>query len=156
MNCPVRRVITLKLKPFSINAMFCRDKRHKTIEAQEWSCSVLVALALKENKKKLKELRQYFDPMKHVYKVDLTFFYPKHVLYRKDGGISARAHDLSNVEKPLIDLIFLPMFYDRPSPYGAKNLNIDDKYITDLRSRKRVGKDFRIRVTLNIKDLPSN
>ena len=152
----MRRVITLKLKPFSINAMFCRDKRHKTIEAQEWSCSVLVALALKENKKKLKELRQYFDPMKHVYKVDLTFFYPKHVLYRKDGGISARAHDLSNVEKPLIDLVFLPMFYDRPSPYGAKNLNIDDKYVTDLRSRKRVGKDFRIRVTLNIKDLPSN
>ena len=151
----MRRVITLKLKPFSINAMFCRDKRHKTIEAQEWSCSVLVALALKENKKKLKELRQYFDPLKHVYKVDLTFFYPKHVLYRKDGGISARAHDLSNVEKPLIDLVFLPMFYDRPSPYGAKNLNIDDKYITDLRSRKRVGKDFRIRITLNIKELPS-
>ena len=149
MNCPVRRVITLKLKPFSINAMFCRDKRHKTIEAQEWSCSVLVALALKENKKN-------FDPKKHVYKVDLTFFYPKHVLHKKEGGISARAHDLSNVEKPLIDLIFLPMFYDRPSPYGAKNLNIDDKYITDLRSRKRVGKDFRIRVTLNIKDLPSN
>jgi hypothetical protein len=136
--------------------MFCRDKRHKTIEAQEWSCSVLVALALKENKKKLKELRQYFDPKKHVYKVDLTFFYPKHVLHKKEGGISARAHDLSNVEKPLIDLIFLPMFYDRPSPYGAKNLNIDDKYITDLRSRKRVGKDFRVRVTLNIKDLPSN
>ena len=136
--------------------MFCRDKRHKTIEAQEWSCSVLVALALKENKKKLKELRQHFDPMKHVYKVDLTFFYPKHVLFRKDGGISARAHDLSNVEKPLIDLVFLPMFYDRPSPYGAKNLNIDDKYIIDLRSRKRVGKDFRIRVALNIKDLPKN
>ncbi len=152
----MRRVITLKLKPFSINAMFCRDKRHKTIEAQEWSCSVLVALALKENKKKLKELRQHFDPKKHVYKVDLTLFYPKHVLFRKDGGISARAHDLSNVEKPLIDLVFLPMFYDRPSPYGAKNLNIDDKYIVDLRSRKRVGKDFRIRVTLNIKDLPRN
>lgn len=136
--------------------MFCRDKRHKTIEAQEWSCSVLVALALKENKKKLKELRQYFDPKKHVYKVDLTFFYPKHVLHKKEGGISARAHDLSNVEKPLIDLIFLPMFYDRPSPYGAKNLNIDDKYIIDLRSRKRVGKDFRMRVTLNIRDLPRN
>ena len=98
MNCPVRRVITLKLKPFSIKAMFCRDKRHKTIEAQECSCSVLVALALKENKKKLKELRQYFDPKKHVYKVDLTFFYPKHVLHKKEGGISARAHDLSNVE----------------------------------------------------------
>jgi hypothetical protein len=73
----VRRLITLKLKPFSINAMFCRDKRYKTIEAQEWSSSILVALALKENKKKLKELRQHFDPMKHVYKVELTFLLPR-------------------------------------------------------------------------------
>ena len=149
----MRRLITLKLKPFSINAMFCRDKRHKTVEAQEWSASVLVALALKENKKKLKELRQYFDPKKHVYKVDLTFFYPKHVLHTKEGPISARAHDLSNIEKPLIDLIFLPMFYDRPSPYGAKNLNIDDKYVTHLVSKKRVGKCFKIKVSIQIKDL---
>ena len=133
--------------------MFCRDKRHKTIEAQEWSASILVALALKENKKKLKELRQHFDYKKHVYKVDLTFFYPKHVLHTKEGPISARAHDLSNVEKPLIDLIFLPMFYDRPSPYGAKNLNIDDKYITHLVSKKRVGKSFKIKVSIQIKSL---
>ena len=149
----MRRVITLKLKPFSINAMFCRDKRHKTIEAQEWSCSVLVALALKENKKKLKELRQYFDPMKHVYNVDLTFFYPQHVLYRKDGGVSASAHDFSNVEKPLIDLVFLPKFYDRPSPYGAKNLNIDDKYVTHLVSKKQSGKAFKIKISIQIKPI---
>lgn len=149
----MRRVITLKLKPFSINAMYCRDKRHKTIACQEWSSSVLVALALKENKKKLKELRQYFDPLKHVYKIDLTFFYPKHVLYTKEGRVSGRAHDLSNVEKPLIDLVFLPLYYDRPSPYGAKNLNIDDKYITHLVSKKRVGKCFKIKVSIQIKDL---
>ena len=133
--------------------MFCRDKRHKTIEAQEWSSSVLVALALKENKKKLKELRQYFDPKKHVYKVDLIFSYPKHVLHTKEGPISARAHDLSNIEKPLIDLVFLHMFYDRTSPYGSKNLKIDDKYITHLVSKKRVGKSFKIKVTIQIKDL---
>ena len=151
----MRRVVTLKLKPFSINAMFCRDKRHKTIEAQEWSCSVLVALALKENKKKLKELRQYFDPMKHVYKVELTFFYPDHVLYTKQGHVSSKAHDLSNVEKPLIDLVFLPKFYDRPSPYGAKNLNIDDKYILQLTSKKQSGKSFKIKISLHIKPTPN-
>ena len=151
----MRRVITLKLKPFSINAMFCRDKRHKTIEAQVWACSVLVALALKENKKKLKELRQYFDPMKHVYKVELTFFYPDHVLYTKQGHVSSKAHDLSNVEKPLIDLVFLPKFYDRPSPYGAKNLNIDDKYILQLTSKKQSGKSFKIKISLHIKPTPN-
>ena len=149
----MRRVLTLKLKPFSINAMFCRDKRYKTIEAQEWSASILVALALKENKKKLKELRQYFDPNKHVYKVDLNFIYPQHILHTKEGLISNRAHDLSNVEKPLIDLIFLPVFYDKPSPYGAKNLNIDDKYITHLVSKKRVGKSYKIKVTIQVKAL---
>ena len=131
--------------------MFCRDKRHKTIEAQEWSSSILVALALKENKKKLKELRQYFDPKKHVYKVDLTFFYPKHVLHTKDDGrVSGRAHDLSNVEKPLIDLVFLPRYYDLPVPYGAKNLNMDDRFITHLVSRKRVGKSFKIKVSIQV------
>ena len=133
--------------------MFCRDKRHKTTEAQEWAASILVALALKENKKKLKELRQYFDPMKHVYKVDLSFFYPKHILYTKEGRVSGRAHDLSNIEKPLIDLVFLPRYYDLPSPYGAKNLNIDDKYITHLVSKKRVGKSFKIKVSIQVKAL---
>jgi len=146
----MRRTITLKLKPFSINAMFCRDKRHKTIEAQEWSCSVLVALASKENKKKLKALREHFDPTHHVYKVELTFFYPKHVLHRKDGQISGRAHDLSNVEKPLVDLLFLPAFYDR---YSCKNLNVDDKFITHLVSKKCVGKSFKIKINIYIKDL---
>ncbi len=146
----MRRTLTLKLKPFSINAMFCRDKRHKTIEAQEWSCSVLVALASKENRKKLKQLRDHFDPKQHVYKVELTFFYPKHVLYTKDGPISARAHDLSNIEKPLLDLLFLPAFYDR---YNCKNLNIDDKYITHLVSKKCVGKSFKIKINIHIKDL---
>jgi len=149
----LRRTLTLKLKPFSINAMFGRDKRHKTVAAQEWSCSILVALALKENKKKLKELRNFFDYKSHVYKVELNFFYPKNILHTKDGPISAKAHDLSNVEKPLIDLIFLPMYYDRQAPYGAKNLNIDDKYITHLISKKRVGKSFKIKVTIQIKDL---
>ena len=151
----MRRIITLKLKPFSVNAMFGRDKRHKTIEAKEWSCSVLVALALKENRKKLKELRQFFDPKEHVYHIDLTFFYPKHILYTKDGPISARAHDLTNVEKPLVDLIFLPVYYDRPSPYGAKNLNIDDKYITKVVSQKKPtsGSKPKIKVSIRIKDL---
>ena len=150
----MRRVLTLKLKPFSINSMFYANKQHgKTVEAKEWSYSILVALALKENKKKLKELRQYFDPLKHVYKVDLTFFYPKHILYTKEGRVSGRAHDLSNIEKPLIDLVFLPRYYDLPSPYGAKNLNIDDRYITHLVSKKIAGKSSKIKVSIKIKDL---
>jgi len=147
----MRRVLTLKLKPFSINAMYGRDKRHKTTAFQEWACSILVALALKENKKKLKELRQYFDPLKHVYKIDLTFFYPDHILYTKEGRVSGRAHDLSNIEKPLVDLIFLPRYYDLPSPYGAKNLNIDDKYITHLVSKKQAGKSSKIKVSIQVK-----
>ena len=110
----------------------------------------MVKLALKENQKKLKALRDHFDPKQHVYKLELTFFYPKHVLYRKDGQISGRAHDLSNVEKPLVDLLFLPNFYDT---YGCKNLNADDKYITHLVSKKCEGKSFKIKISIQIKDL---
>ena len=65
--------------------------------------------------------------------------------------------DLTNIEKLVQDNIFEERYNGRIiHDTTITNLNIDDKYVTDLRSRKRVGKDFRIRVTLNIKDLPSN
>jgi len=52
--------------------------------------------------------------------------------------LSSKAFDVSNMKKPLIDLIFLPKYFNQKPPYGAKNLNIDDKYITDLSSKKRI------------------
>lgn len=149
----MKHFITLPIKAFSINKMSYRDKRYKTKEAQDWSHTVLHHLSQKENKKKLKELRDYFDPKKHAYKLDLTFYYPKEILHTKDGRISAKSHDISNVEKPLIDLLFLPKYFDEKPPYGAENLNVDDKYLVDMTSRKRAAETHGIEIDIEIIDL---
>ena len=144
----MKRKLLIQQKPFSINAMSYRDKRYKTPEFEQWCSKILYALNNEKNQKALQDLRDYFDPNKHVYQVNLTFNYPHHILFTKASTISTKAHDLSNVEKPLIDLIFLPTFHKRTS-----NLNIDDKYILDLISRKRASEDHLIEVGLEVLDI---
>jgi hypothetical protein len=149
----MKHTLHLPLKPFSINKMSYRDKRYKTVEAQDWSHTVLHHLSQEDNKQKLKELREFFEPKKHAYSIELGFFYPAEILHTKDGRISAKSHDLSNVEKPLIDLIFLPKYFDTPSPYGAENLNVDDKYLVDMKSSKRTSEDYKMIVKIEIIEL---
>lgn len=133
--------------------MSYRDKRYKTKEAQDWSHTVLHHLSQKENKKCLKELREYFNAKEHAYKLDITFYYPKEILHTKDGRISAKSHDISNVEKPLIDLLFLPKYFTEKPPYGAENLNVDDKYLVEMISRKRAADTHGIKVIVEIINL---
>lgn len=136
--------------------MSYRDKRHKTAEAHEWSHTVLHYLSQEPNKQSLKELREHFEPKKHAYKLDLTFYYPHEILHTKDGRISAKSHDISNIEKPLIDLIFLPKYFDQTPPYGAQNLKIDDKYILEMTSRKKAATEHGIDVNIEIIELKVN
>lgn len=133
--------------------MSYRDKRYKTTEAHEWSCQVFHYLSQEENKQNLQDLRQYFDPKKHAYKIEIKCYYPPEILKTQDGRISAKSHDLSNVEKPLIDLIFLPKHFENKPPYGAENLKIDDKYLVDLKSSKRTSEDYKMEIILEIINL---
>ena len=105
--------------------------------------------------KKLEKLRNYFNPEKHQYHVSIKFKYPKRVLYKSDGTLSARAHDISNVEKLLIDHLFLPVYFKQESPYGCKNLNVDDKYITKLTSEKMASDNelHCIDITIKVRNL---
>lgn len=146
--------ISIPINPFSINSMFCKNRAFKTREYNEWSAQFFHRLATEENLKKFEELREYFDPQKHSYNVYLKFYYPKETLYTKKGALSARAHDISNIEKPLIDLIFLPQYFEKNPPYGCKNLNIDDKFISKMTSEKLAAEEHRIEITLSI--LPNN
>ena len=133
--------------------MSYRDKRYKTVEAQDWSHSVFHHLSEDAPKQALKDLREHFDPKLHAYSIDLQFFYPASILFTKDGRVSAKSHDLSNVEKPLIDLLFLPSHFDTPPPYGAENLNIDDKYLINMKSSKRTSEDYKMIITIEIVEL---
>lgn len=73
-----------------------------------------------------------------TFAVLLEFVYPKAVFYNKQGTISSKSHDLSNVEKGLIDLIF-----------GA-TMGVNDKYITKLVSTKRSGAEYSINVQIEL------
>ena len=142
--------LTINLEPFSINSMYCKNRSWKTQKYNEWSANVFHQLNSEENLKAFEELRNYFDPEKHAYEVNLRFFYPDDKLFTKKGSLSSRAHDISNIEKPLIDLLFLPVYYKKPSPYGCKNLNIDDKFIKSMSSQKMSADESRIDVTIHI------
>ena len=133
--------------------MHCKNRSWTTQAYKDWSATVFHRLSSEENLKALEDLREFFDSEKHSYKVDIKFTYPKNILFTKKGSMSARAHDLSNIEKPLIDLIFLPCYFDKPSPYGCKNLNIDDKFISALSSKKLPGDEHFIEIDLTIIDL---
>jgi hypothetical protein len=146
----MRVKIRISEKPFSINAMYYMDKRNKTREAKEWSYSVFHQLSSEQNLAKLEKIRDYFDPAKHHFHVSLRAYYPRHILHRKDGAVSAKSIDVTNWEKPLIDLLFLPKYFNTPSPYGCKNLNVDDKYITSMLSAKIISPEDRHYIDIEI------
>ena len=144
---------SIPVKPFSINSMYYGDARTKTTAAREWSYQVFHELSTEEILTKLKELREEFDPLKHCYHIKLTAHYPKAEMYTRKGAVSAKTIDTTNWEKPLVDLIFLPKHFEKSTPYGCQNLNIDDKYITSMHSSKQQGENHQIDIELEICDL---
>ena len=130
-------IIWLPLKPFSINAMYYGNSKHgKTQDAREWSYNVFYILSKEENAQKLRRLREEFNPKKHCYRVRISAYFPESEYFNKSGTMSAKCFDISNFEKPLIDLIFLEKYMYLDSPYGAQNLGTDDRYIRSLYSEK--------------------
>lgn len=141
---------TLNSPGFSINSMYYGNKKlGKTTDAREWSAQINWQLA--RFAKEFTELRQQFDPARHGFKVDLVFTYMK--FYNAEGKISSKVHDLSNVEKPIIDLLFIKSNHGAP-PYKAPNLAVDDKYIVSLSSQKLPGPQDSIEVCIELQDLP--
>lgn len=144
----MKQKISLPIKAMSINSFYYGNKNHgKTAEAREWTEIVCQELSKKENKEKLKLLREHFDHNKHVYKLILQFKTPK--FRTKDGKISVQSLDLSNIEKHLIDILFIPKFYGS-GHYECENLNIDDKYIVALYSSKEHSSDYSVDITIKI------
>lgn len=154
----MKRVFSLHgLKPLSVNSTYVRTLNGvmKTSAATEWFYSAFHILSSEENKQKLKELREYFDPKKHVYSFEIVALYPKKIFFTKQGTVNSKTIDVSNFEKSIIDIFCLKRYFNNPSPAGCENLNTDDRYVTDLTSRKAVSSDDepRIEVEIYIKTL---
>ncbi len=131
----------LPIEPFSVNRMYYRDRRHKSQDYRDWELAVVQAMSSKHVQQELAKLRDKFDAGQHGFVVRFDAQYPKQVLFNKQGQISSRAEDLTNWEKPLLDLLFLPKTHVQPAPYGCPNLNCDDKHVLRLVSSKSVSKD---------------
>jgi len=125
--------ITIFHKPYSVNKYFYGNRSIKRRETVEWELNIIECLKNVEMQSNIKEFRELFDHTKNCVKIEMVFYYPKEILLTKDNCLSSKAFDLSNVEKPLIDLLFLKKY----STNNIKNIEIDDKYIVDMRSQKK-------------------
>jgi Holliday junction resolvase RusA-like endonuclease len=126
---------TLPIKAFSVNAYHYRDKRHKTQEARAWEEEVKFLL---DEHKPLLDIAAEHIKLGGEFVVYLTFSYPKHIFYNKIGQVSAKTYDLSNVEKPILDLIF------------KETMGVDDRFVTQIVSAKRPGASFAIDVKIRL------
>jgi hypothetical protein len=143
----------LPLEPFSVNRTYSRDKRFKTSAFKAWEIAAFEAIGCAEPQRQLKELREFTAGKTFVYSVEFAFHCPR--LITKSGTISNQVEDLSNVEKPLLDVLFLPKVHIQLYPYGVKNVNCDDRYVTKLVSSKQAADKPGVWITITANPLSS-
>ena len=148
----MRRAFTLKIKPFSVNQMYGRERNRKTMDCYDWEAQFCHLLRQDAPQKALKELREAFDSSNHAYVVRLTFGFHSSIFFTKDGAISSRSFDLTNLEKPILDLLCGPKYHEQEAP----NLNCDDKLVVQVVSAKKVQQEpgYSIRVAIGIVSKP--
>lgn len=135
--------------PFSINAVNnINGKRRgrKVFPSKDylaWRSVVFEEMNKPSIQQKLNVLKSYWNEETMGIEFKVTFFMPKNKLFTRKGTLHIQSKDLTNVEKPLVDLIFDERFMYRPLQGGGKinNLAIDDKNIVNLTSSKRVSED---------------
>lgn len=138
--------------PFSINAFHYATKRIITADAREWMQDVIYQLSAPGIEAKLQQFRKEFDQKKDTIALILHFKFPESQFYTKAGHISSHIPDLSNIEKPLMDILFLPKHFGNNPPQTFQNLNMDDKFVTTLYSKKSAftGEKPHIEISLKI------
>ena len=141
----------LPIKAYSLNNMFYGNRHIKKTEARNWEIEILHYISSKIDQDAIKAFTALFDPKKHGIVIKLTYYYPKAELITKAGTLSSKSFDLSNVEKPLIDVLMLAKYSDS----SITNLEIDDKFIVDLESKKRIGNEHSISVNFQLVELES-
>ncbi len=136
--------------------MYYGDGRTKTQATRDWSYHIFHQLNSDDIQEKLEKLREVFNSDEHVYHIELSHYVPESRLFTKAGKLSRNCYDLTNIEKSIVDLLFLPKYFDKINPYGVKNLKMDDVYLMRLVSEKRpsIDKDWHIGIEISIHDAP--
>lgn len=118
---------TIPTAAFSINKSTYTDKRHKTQAFRNWEQQFNIWLG-----SHVGELCKLQGP---TFAIEMNFEYPRDMFYNKGGVISSKTFDLSNVEKPIQDLIF-------------KAMDKNDKLIVSLNSLKYPGCTHAIHIRI--------
>jgi len=141
--------LELSIKPYSVNKYFYGNRAVKRREAVQWETCMIELLRPEEYQNAFKELKEQFNPKEHCLTVEIICYYPKEILITKKGNLSSKAFDISNTEKPIIDVIFLEKY----ATSTINNVGIDDKYIVDMVSKKRPSNKHKIKVNIQLKSL---
>lgn len=121
-------------KPFSINAISFRDKRHKTPEARLYESQIMSQLV---EVARLYEIAEQWRKNGGFFILELDAYYPENVFYTGSGEISGRTVDVTNYEKQIQDLIF-------------KVMGLNDKLVKRVVSEKHVGTHAYISVSIKL------
>lgn len=123
-------------KAFSINKYYYKSRAVKTKEARAWEEQIMAQLA---NRPEVIEMADMWRKNGGYFHVGMIFYYPESVFFNSHSVVSAKTFDLSNIEKPLLDLVL------------NHTMQIDDRHVTRLDSRKMVGAWESIQITLELK-----
>lgn len=132
------QTLIISSKAFSINRMYHKNRSFITAEYKDWAAGIFDIIDKKPNKKRIKTMRDFFNPTLHRYVFTMITYFPYEILITQKGTMSAKAFDVTNIEKPLQDILTMPKYFDQKPPFGAENLNMDDKTVSDFISQKRV------------------
>jgi len=113
--------------------MYYRDGRVKKPEFRRWEESVATWMYDSGEGAKLSELGKTFNPLEQNVEVTVELRYPEQRFTNKAGIISSKTMDITNFEKPLVDMLFLERMSDT---HVYPNFRHDDKFITKLVSTK--------------------
>jgi hypothetical protein len=137
--------------------MYYATRKVITSEARDWQHDVIYAASAPGITDLLTAFSAQFDPKQHSISFSMVWNVPVSEFFTKGGTISGHVYDLSNIEKPLLDLLMLPRFHGNNPPQTFKNMNLDDKFVTKLHSEKRpvLGQKHNIEISFELLAKPA-
>jgi hypothetical protein len=127
---------TIKVEPFSINAVNAigNKRLYPTPKFRNWRDRVIKALDNPDAAAQMTEFKEQIDSDKHGLYFIITHKINEKSFYTNNGAISIRSKDITNIEKPLVDIICDSKLSERKD---FTNLGIDDRFIVGQHSTKQ-------------------
>lgn len=163
----MKALFKIKSKPISTNSAYYKRNKAFNQQSREWRANFFKELQNDYNQNQIKHITSYFDPKKHMLKVCFTWFQPLDILFTNSGTLSLRSMDVDNCLKIPLDCLFdkkyndkwlslrkgaeLSLYKDIPS---LNNLNINDKFVFDVRSIKSPSTDNSYHCSVEIEIIP--